>query len=73
MSMRLHVHQTEMVGGGGRMVAVRGGVVAGKEQLRAGGAVLECGGRVCGRRWRLHRLRQTREVELVRVPLAMDL
>ena len=71
--MRLHVHEAEVVGGSGRVVAVCGGVVAGKEQLRAGRAVLERRRRVGGRRGRLHRLCETGEVELIRVTLAVNL
>jgi len=71
---RLHVHEAEVVGGGGGgMVAVSGRVVAGQEQLRPGRAVLERRGGVGGRWRRLHCLRQTGKVELVRVPLAVDL
>ena len=74
MRRRLHVHQTEVVGGGCRVVTVSGWVVAGQEQLGARCSVLERRRRVGAWRWRrLHRLRQTRKVELVRVALTMHL
>jgi len=56
-------------------VTVSGRVVAGKKQLRAGrgGAVLERRRGIGGWRRRLHSLRQTGKVELVRVALTVNL